>query len=147
MSASLIKIGNAFFKIILLSPIHGIFSKTILLLTVTGKKSGKKYTTPVGYAQDGDTLRVTSTRERWWWRNLRGGAPVKLSLRGKRVESWGTVAEDEKGVEEGLVAYIERVPQYARNFGVRFSGGKSDREDIARASKDRVIVTLTLKQN
>ena len=46
------------------------------LITVTGRKTGRKYTTPVGYYQEGDTLWVISSRDRTWWRNATGGAQV-----------------------------------------------------------------------
>ncbi len=38
------------------SPFHGIVSKNIMLITVTGRKSGKKYTLPVSYVRDGDLV-------------------------------------------------------------------------------------------
>ncbi len=40
-------------KFLLRSPIHGMVSKTVLLITFTGRKSGKSFTTPVDYSQEG----------------------------------------------------------------------------------------------
>ena len=34
-------------KLVLRSPVHKMVSKTVLLITFTGRKSGKTYTTPV----------------------------------------------------------------------------------------------------
>jgi len=42
-------------------------SKRPVLLTYTGRKSGKAYTTPVNYLRDGDTLLVVSSCEHAWW--------------------------------------------------------------------------------
>ena len=48
---------NATMKFILKSPLHGMLSKTILVLTFTGQKSGKIYSTPVSYSrQDGEVV-------------------------------------------------------------------------------------------
>jgi hypothetical protein len=41
--------GNDFMSWFLRSPLHGLLSNGMMLLTVTGRKTGKKYTTPVGY--------------------------------------------------------------------------------------------------
>src|SRR5919201_997478 len=73
---------NPFVSAILRSPLHGLLSTQLMLLTYTGRKSGKRYTIPVGYARDGETLVVFSSRS--WRRNLRGGAPVEVLLQGRR---------------------------------------------------------------
>jgi deazaflavin-dependent oxidoreductase (nitroreductase family) len=53
-----------------------IFGSPILLLTVTGRKSGKRFTTPLLYLRDGDDIVVIasnngSDRHPQWWLNLR----------------------------------------------------------------------------
>ena len=64
---------------------HGAVSDKLLLITVTGRRSGRTFTIPVSYLeQDGRILIQPSAPERKvWWRNLRGGAPVRLRLRGQ----------------------------------------------------------------
>ena len=42
-------IMNPAIKLILRSPLHGLMSKRLLLITFTGRKSGKQFTTPLGY--------------------------------------------------------------------------------------------------
>src|SRR5207249_9479955 len=73
---------NPFVAAILRSPLHGLLSKQVMLLTYTGRKTGKRYTIPVGYTRDGETLVVFSSRT--WRRNLRGDAPVEVRLQGRR---------------------------------------------------------------
>lgn len=36
-------------QLLLRSPLHGLMSNRYLLITFTGRKSGKRYTTPVAY--------------------------------------------------------------------------------------------------
>ena len=79
------KIGNTFVGGILHSPFHGLLSKHMMLITFTGRVSGKRYTTPVNYLFIGDVIYVVSLRDRTWWRNLRGGGPVTLRLNGEKV--------------------------------------------------------------
>lgn len=56
---------------ILRSPLHGVMSRSTMLLNYTGRKSGRTYTTPVNYVRDGDGLLCVGAREHTWWRNLR----------------------------------------------------------------------------
>ena len=50
------KIYNALMKSVLRSPLHGMVSKNFMLITFTGRRSGKVYTTPVNYVRDGDSI-------------------------------------------------------------------------------------------
>ena len=44
------KLYNPFVGALLRSPLHGFMSNSTMLLTYTGRKSGKTYTTPVSSA-------------------------------------------------------------------------------------------------
>lgn len=57
---------NSIMKWILRSPLHGLINKSIMLITYTGRKSGKVYTIPVNYVRHGGLLSVTSYRHRTW---------------------------------------------------------------------------------
>ena len=46
---------------LLRSPLHGVMSKRVLLVTFTGRKSGKAYTTPVSYMREGDIVFFTDS--------------------------------------------------------------------------------------
>ena len=56
--------GNSFIAWLLRSPLHGLLSGNTLLITVTGRKTGRPITTPVNYVRDGDRLWVISNRDR-----------------------------------------------------------------------------------
>ena len=66
-------------KLLLRSPLHGLVSKRLMLLTMTGRKSGKQYSIPVGYTQVAETLYFGTNGK--WKNNLRGKAPVRVRLR------------------------------------------------------------------
>jgi deazaflavin-dependent oxidoreductase (nitroreductase family) len=68
---------NDFVTFILRTPLH-VFLGNTMLITVTGRKTGQKYSTPVGFYREGDTLWVISSRDRTWWRNVKNGANVSL---------------------------------------------------------------------
>ena len=49
---------NQAMKLVLRSPVHGMVSNSIMLITFTGRKSGKAYTTPVSFTQLDDQVTI-----------------------------------------------------------------------------------------
>ena len=135
--------GNDFVKFFLRTPLY-IFMGDTMLITVTGRKTGKKYTTPVGFYRDGDTLWIISSRNRTWWRNLKGGAEVKIRIRGKDVIGFAETILDEDAVAAQVVEYVRHIPMSARALGVRMENGEPHPEDAARLAKDRLFVRVRL---
>ena len=130
---------------ILRSPLHKVLSKSTLLITLSGRKSGKLYTLPVNYVREGDILWITSQRQRTWWRNLQGGAPVTLVLQGETRLARGLAIEEPAEVADSLAAYLKLAPGLARYFDVGLdAGGEPIMEDIARAAEQRVVVRIDL---
>ena len=128
---------------LLRSPFHAFISKDMMLITFTGRKSGKSFTTPTNYVRDGDDVFVISYRHRTWWKNLRNGAPVTMRLAGKDCAGIGQVFEDDRSVTDNLLAYLEKVPQVAKYLRVRLDAdGLPEPEDVARAARDKVVVRI-----
>jgi len=136
---------NPILKWLLLSPFHGMLSGSTMLITVTGRKSGKEITTPVNYVDMGEELLTVSFRRRTWWRNLRGGAPVTVRLGGRNVQAHSVTIEDDEGVAEQLGAYFKKVPQYAKYLHVRLDeNGAPVADDALKSAKERVVILTRL---
>jgi hypothetical protein len=91
-------------------------------------------------------LYTTSTRERVWWRNLRGGADVSLLLQGKDVPALTESIEDQSQVAKDLVQIFESNPRLARYMDVRINpDGTPDPADLDHLAEERVIVRTVLK--
>ena len=128
---------------LLKSPLHGMISKGVMLVSVTGCKSGKSISTPTNYVRDGNTLWVISWRDRKWWRNLRGGAQVRVLLAGKSVEGGGQVIEEEKAVAQSLFDYYRKAPQTAKYVQVGLdAAGLPVSADCERAAQKMVMVRI-----
>ncbi len=136
--------GNDFMAWVLRSPLHGMLSGSMMLITITGRKTGKQYTTPVGYYEEGEYMWVVTSRDRSWWRNLQGGAQVKLLLKRKPVHGNADTELDGKAVEARMVEYLQHVPQAAKPMGIRIENKIPNAEDIARTAKDRLFVKIRL---
>lgn len=118
-----------------------------MLITVTGRKTGKKYTTPVNYVQDGDVLSVLSHAHRTWWRNLRGGAPVKIVFRGKVIETIGTAYEKIEDVAELFLQHLQAAPKYATLFGVEVDAeGNPVPASAAAIAVGKVMIEIELPE-
>jgi hypothetical protein len=127
------------------TPLHVLLSKDIMLLTVTGRKTGKRYPMPVSYARDGDLVICSTDRTRAeWWKNLRGGATVTLSLCGKEFTGHATtIYEDRQALIKGINTMLTQVPRDAKHYEVRLDKNKKPiAEDVSRATAYRIIIEI-----
>jgi deazaflavin-dependent oxidoreductase (nitroreductase family) len=115
-----------------------------MLITFSGRKSGKTYTTPVNYVWDDHTLLVVSPKDRLWWRNLRGGAPVTVRVRAWTLRGVGRVFEDEEAAEEGgLLTMLRKSPAYRRHWGAKVDeDGQFDDRDLLRIARTNALVRI-----
>ena len=134
--------GNDFMSWILRSPLHGMLSNGMMLITVTGRKTGKKYTIPVGYYRENGYLWVLTSRDRTWWKNLKGGAEVSLLLQRKALTASAEPVLDLGSVETRMYDYLLHVPQAAKPMGIRVENGIANQEDIERTAKDRLFIRI-----
>ena len=142
---------NPIIKWLFSTPLHFFVSKNMMLITYTGRKSGLQYTTPVNYfpAQDeqGEYLATTSMAERIWWRNLRGGAPGPVRVKGRDLQASAQVIEDAQGVAQGMYQFLSHSPGVARYFKVELDeNGGPDREDIAKYALGKVLIKTRLEK-
>lgn len=107
-------VGNAFPKLILCSPLHPLMSRRYLLLTFTGRKSGRSYTTPVAYLTREKTVILTTDSR--WWSNLVNGAPVSVRLRGAHHTGTAYPIRNQREAVEGLAALVEAIPSYENSL-------------------------------
>jgi hypothetical protein len=72
-----------------------------MLITYTGRRTGRRRTIPVSYQQSGAqiTIRVGRHREKKWWRNLGTDSPVELRLQGRLVRGMARAVADGEGVK------------------------------------------------
>jgi deazaflavin-dependent oxidoreductase (nitroreductase family) len=116
------KIGNRVVAALLRSPLHPTMSGAVLLLTFRGRRSGRWFTTPVQYASTPDGMLVVipgHPERKQWWRNLRGGAAVKVRLGARDVGATAEVVEDDDRADAARRVYDARFPRAGRALGDR----------------------------
>ncbi len=138
-------VGNFFIKTIVNSPLHGLLGDSFAVITVEGRKTGRKFSTPINVKRQGDAWILVSMRERTWWRNLRNNRPALLHVGGKRLIVHGEIVEDHAAVAVGLSDYFRHYPAYSKYFGIQLGpDGKLDPVDLERAASEQILVRLCL---
>ena len=137
------KLVNTFPTIIMRSPLHAVVSSKYTIIEFTGRKSGKTYRTPVAYVQDGDQV-LLSTDSRWY-RNLAGGAPVRLLLRGRTVAGRARPVTDADRSAAILRKLVDAIPSYSRPAGLARENGNVSDDEIRRSiAAGRVAIEVDL---
>jgi hypothetical protein len=101
--------GNRAVALLLRSPLHPVVSRHLALITVTGRRGGQDYTFPVGYRRVGQrvTVPVGWPARKLWWRNLQGGARVRLRLGSEQHSGLAEVRGDERS---GVLVEVQLDP-------------------------------------
>ena len=135
---------NSVMKFALRTPLHGMVSDKIMLLTFTGRKSGKVYTIPVSYTQQGNFVVMFTNRP--WWRNLVDNAPVTLHLRGRQLKATADLnTDDVEQITPVLAVHLRNKPQDAQIHNVTFDDtGEPVADEVRRAAGNVRMVRFKL---
>jgi deazaflavin-dependent oxidoreductase (nitroreductase family) len=130
---------NAFMRGLLASPLHFVLSRRLLVIDITGRRSGTVYRIPVGYVEhDGDILIGTGGQ---WHRNLAGGQQVSVLLRGKRRAARAEVITDEARCAELYRHILAGNPVHGKFVGIGLQAdGSPNQSDLRRALASGVVV-------
>ncbi|MEU6150176.1 hypothetical protein ABZ816_09280 [Actinosynnema sp. NPDC047251] len=92
---------NAGVEALRVSPRWGRYvGRHITSVTYVGRRSGRTFSTPVGYRRTGDVvvIGVRLPDAKTWWRNFTGdGGPLSLVLDGRDRTGHGVARRDPKG--------------------------------------------------
>jgi hypothetical protein len=138
-------LANPFVKLLARSPLHNLMDEKVVLITYTGRKSGKTNTVPVNYLLVNKTLHIISLRNRNWWRNLKGGASVEVLLKGIKQNGWADLVEDQQKVAEELDLFSRNDPKYAQYLNIHLNeNGISEPKELLESSRNRVAVIIKI---
>ncbi|MFN7951421.1 MAG: nitroreductase family deazaflavin-dependent oxidoreductase [bacterium] len=138
---------NPVVRPILRSRFHRVLSGFLLLVTVTGRKTGKRHTFPVMYARDGADIVIVAgwASKKRWWKNLIGGGDVTVQMAGETLPGRGTTLVDATA-ERGrtLRAYLTRFPAAVRTVGAPRDWRTASDESLAQSRGDAAVVRVVL---
>jgi hypothetical protein len=119
---AVLRLWNPAMGTLLGSLLHWPLSRWFAVLAWSGRKTGRRYSTPLSYVREGATAYITTGDK--WWRNLTGGAPVTMRIAGQ----W------HNGVATPVIDLVESRIEHERLFREHpwfrwLSGIPSDRRD------------------
>lgn len=118
----LLNVVNRALKPALKTPLGG-FIGDFMLVAFTGRKTGKRYATPVSaHALDGALYVVLESQ---WKYNFRGGADAQVSYRGKTTTMRGELITEPAAVADlaDRIAKSYNVKKAQRQLGMTFRDG------------------------
>jgi deazaflavin-dependent oxidoreductase (nitroreductase family) len=128
---------------VLRSSVHRLASKNLMLLTVTGRKSGRSYTMPVTRHEEADGTLVVSSAG-GWRHNLRDGTDVRVVLEGQERTAHVAVEHDPVRAAEVFKRLLARTGQKA--VGVKVNVQHTPTlEEVEPLLEHRVIAYLTVE--
>jgi hypothetical protein len=135
---------NTVMRGVLRSPLHRVVSGRVLILSLTGRRSGRTISTPLSYLREGDTVTLFTSAA--WRRNLNGGALVRLWIAGREYSGWAVTCEDDKeAVAAGLTRFLTRVSGDARYYGVTLDANKvPDPAQVSAAAQRVTMIQVRL---
>jgi len=111
---------NPMMRSLLRSPLHGITSHNIGIVHFSGRKSGRKLSTPLSYTREGNIVRLLSNHNTRWWLNFRGdGVKVEMEIARQRYPGTAVLLEgDSEALREGVRRFIHALPRDAKVYGL-----------------------------
>lgn len=132
IQARVFRVLNVPMRTILGLPVPTPLGGRLMLVYLTGRKTGRRYRQPVSYVRDGDAL-LTPGGGRWKL-NLIEGQRVRIRLRGRDIQAVPEVVFDPEHVAELLAVMAERSPMVKRFVAIpQAAEGRFDRNRLQTA--------------
>jgi hypothetical protein len=129
--ARLMRVVNVPMRRLLALPVRTPLSGRLMLITFTGRKTGRVYRQPVSFVRDGATLLTPGGGT--WTRNLEDGRPVRARLAGRGRTLWPEMIRDPDAVGDALRTMVAASPGAARFIPFIGPGGAIDPTRLANA--------------
>jgi hypothetical protein len=142
----LVDVANPLVRAVARSALHGLVDRALLVLHVTGRRTGRRFDIPVGYLRLDE--RVVVLTQHAWRANLRGGVDVEVTLRGRRCRMHADLDEDPDSVARvcQLAVELHGWPTARRWLGLATRDGHRptlrELRDAA-AAFDLAVITLS----
>jgi deazaflavin-dependent oxidoreductase (nitroreductase family) len=118
----------------------GSLADEIMVITVTGRKSGRQYSTPIGFLRDGETI-IALSRGSNWFKNAVATGTAQIEIKSVTTKVNVTPVNDQAERERIFERYQhERAKNFTRLFGVVVDAPDAELK-AALATRDFVKMT------
>lgn len=141
---TILRVVNPILRALLRSPFHRLLSKKLALLTVTGRRTGRQYTVPIGRHEDDEVFLVSVSGS--WRYNL--ASPVRLTVAGREHVGYAEVVDDPDQVAQTFKMLYDRYGSSSASLlGLKVNVSRAPTADEIRpAVADRWIARIRLAQ-
>jgi hypothetical protein len=127
--AKLMGIVNIPMRKILGLPFPTPLGGRLMLVTLTGRRTGKTYHQPVSYVRDGNTLLTPGGGK--WKLNLQSGRAETIRLGGRDITAWPEIVHDAHEIDRLLTVMTAATPSVARFIPIpRDTDGRLDHDKL-----------------
>ena len=132
VQAKLMRVVNVPMRVVLGLPVATPLSGRLMLVFLTGRKTGRSYRQPVSYVRQGSTLLTPGGGN--WKLNLGEGRPERFRLRGRDVLARPEIVSDVEDIDRLLATMTQANPMVSRFVGIpRGPDGSLDRDRLQTA--------------
>jgi deazaflavin-dependent oxidoreductase (nitroreductase family) len=118
----------------------GSLSNEIMVITVRGRKTGRQYSTPIGYLRDGETI-IALSRGSNWYKNAVAAGRAQVEIQKQTMNVRIEAVQDQAERERIFALYQrERARNFSRLFGVPVDAPEAE---LGRALAMRDFVKIT----
>ncbi len=146
---------NVPMRVLLRSPVRGIASSNLCVLMYAGRRSGRRFETPLSYVRDGGRILLLTSRDTRWWTNFVPAAndpawtpmPVEVLAAGEILRGRAqTIHQDRERLRAGVRHFLTKLPRDAMVYGVGLDGERRPKEtEIGRELERLVMVEVALE--
>ena len=132
LQARMMRVINVPMRIVLGLPFAAPLSDRLMLVFLTGRRTGRSYRQPVSYVRQGSTLLTPGGGK--WKLNLQQGRPERIRLRGRDVLARPELVSDIDEVDRLLGVMAAANPRVSSFVGIpRGPDGRLDRDRLQTA--------------
>lgn len=121
----------------------GSASDIMMVITTTGRKTGRKHTIPIGYLRDGDSLiALNNEGGSHWIQNVLANGEATLEVKGEVMQVRGEFVADERERQVIFNLYKKDAKFFQSNFRLPL---KSTEEELQKALSTRKFIRFQRK--
>jgi len=108
----------------------GPASDILMVITTTGRKTGKQHSIPIGYLRDGDDfIALTSKNASNWYRNALANGEATLEIKKEKFNVQAPPVTDEAERQRIFGLYRQNTKYFKSNFGIEVDAPESELQD------------------
>jgi len=104
----------------------GKMDEFVMIITTTGRKSGKQFTTPIAYQRDGENIIAVNPGNSNWFHNVDANGDAVLEIQRQVIPVTGAVVKDEQERQRIFNLYRQNPATFERLFKVSVSAADTE---------------------